>query len=175
MIHPNIFKTRNDWNVKALMCRNTHVNGDDNNFINNGELYNVLRIVAKKSRIPIEELLFGNRKREIVEARQIYFKRAKEITKNTLAIIGELVGKDHATVLHGIKIVNNVKYLTERYNIYFNGKIPEIKKPEVKRKVEVKPVLKEPVKRIEQPRNGQVSINPLAGSIWQHENCFKNL
>lgn len=84
-------------------------------------LNGILFDISQKSRIPIETLKAKTRKREVVEARQIYFKRAKELTTSSLASIGELVGRDHATVLHGIKTVGNVKELGQLYKHYFNG------------------------------------------------------
>ena len=49
------------------------------------------------------------RKREIVQARQIAMYFSKTMTKSSLASIGVLIGgKDHATVLHACKTVNNV-------------------------------------------------------------------
>lgn len=51
-----------------------------------------------------EQLDIRNRKREVVYARAVYFKLCKEHTRNSLARIGRSVGKDHATVLHGIKV-----------------------------------------------------------------------
>jgi len=49
------------------------------------------------------------RKREIVQSRQISMYFAKKLTKYSLAEIGyNIGGKDHATVLHAIKTVNNL-------------------------------------------------------------------
>jgi len=45
-----------------------------------------------------------SRKREIIEARAIYYKVLKQIDKKkSLQSIGASVGKDHATVLHSLK------------------------------------------------------------------------
>lgn len=82
----------------------------------------ILKEVAEVTEIPIEVLKMKTRKREIVEARQFYFKRAKMFTKRSLASIGALVGKDHATVLHGIKTVNNIIEVKEKYEELFEGK-----------------------------------------------------
>tara|TARA_S200002703_G_scaffold21913_1_gene18605 strand:+ start:2681 stop:3085 length:405 start_codon:yes stop_codon:yes gene_type:complete len=54
-----------------------------------------------------EQLNVRNRKREVVYARAIYFKLCKEHTRNSLTRIGKSVGKDHATVLHGIKVFDH--------------------------------------------------------------------
>ena len=48
------------------------------------------------------------RKRDIVYTRAVYFKLCRIHTQQPLSDIGKTVGKDHATVLHGIKVFNNV-------------------------------------------------------------------
>lgn len=48
------------------------------------------------------------RKREIVEARYIFFKIIRDNTRKSLAVIGEKFRKDHATVLHGLKTHENL-------------------------------------------------------------------
>jgi chromosomal replication initiator protein len=49
------------------------------------------------------------RKREIVQARQVAMYFSKSLTKSSLATIGaQIGGKDHATVLHACKTVNNL-------------------------------------------------------------------
>lgn len=88
-------------------------------------VYNILEEVSYATGIPVEVLKAKTRKREIVEARQFYFKRAKLYTKSSLALIGSLVNKDHATVMHGIKTVNNIVQVKERYEEIFEGKCPE--------------------------------------------------
>ncbi len=93
----------------------------------------ILDNVSSKSGISLEvlkgEVSYNGmfRKREVVQYRQFYFKYAKEHTKRSLADIGELVNKDHATVLHGIKTVNNC--LLKEYEVFFGEREPG---PEVK-------------------------------------------
>ena len=68
------------------------------------ELENILNDVAIKTHIPLDKLRSRSRQREIVDARFIYFRRAREVTRESLRNIGRLVdNRDHATVLHGIK------------------------------------------------------------------------
>jgi len=65
------------------------------------------------------------RKREIVQARQIAMYFSKTMTKSSLASIGALIGgKDHATVLHACKTVNNLMDTDKR----FKGQIESIEK-----------------------------------------------
>ena len=40
-------------------------------------------------------------------ARQIFLALTKELTNKSLAAVGAIVGKDHATVIHAKKVVNN--------------------------------------------------------------------
>ena len=66
-------------------------------------------IVCKYYNIPIEVLYMKTRKREIVQARQIAMFFAKNLTKDSLQTIGDGIGnKDHATVLHASKTINNL-------------------------------------------------------------------
>lgn len=57
-----------------------------------------------------EELFISKtRKREIVQARQIAMYLSRNLTKTSLASIGEILGgKDHATVLHACNTVNDL-------------------------------------------------------------------
>lgn len=50
------------------------------------------------------------RKREYVCARNIYYKLAKNHTTATTTAIGRTLGKDHGTILHGIKAFDNYYY-----------------------------------------------------------------
>ena len=51
------------------------------------------------------------RQREYVYARMVYFHLARHKTNESLSKIGDLVGLDHATVMHGIKkYKDNIKY-----------------------------------------------------------------
>ena len=49
----------------------------------------------------------NTRKRNYVEARAIFYKLCREFTKLSLEQIGQQVNRDHASVLHGIKSLNN--------------------------------------------------------------------
>lgn len=103
--------------------------------IKNWNISGVLLEVSQAAKIPVEILKTKTREREIVEARQIYFVRAKLFTKASLAAIGKLVNKDHATVLHGIKTVNNVIELKKKYDDWFCEKRPAVKS--LPKKIEV--------------------------------------
>jgi hypothetical protein len=50
----------------------------------------------------------NSRKRNLVYTRAVYFKLCRIHTQLPLSEIGKAVNKDHATVLHGIKLFNTV-------------------------------------------------------------------
>ena len=69
----------------------------------------IQKMVCDYFDLPIELLKSKTRKREVVQARQIAMYFAKKMTKSSLANIGmHCGGKDHATVLHACKTVNNL-------------------------------------------------------------------
>ncbi|MCQ2375675.1 MAG: chromosomal replication initiator protein DnaA [Salinivirgaceae bacterium] len=69
----------------------------------------IQKIVCDYFDLPSEAITSKTRKREIVQARQIAMYFAKNKTKLSLATIGSQIGgKDHATVLHACKTVNNL-------------------------------------------------------------------
>ena len=58
----------------------------------------------------LETFITKSRLRKVVNARQIFCYLQKKHNSNnfTLTRIGSLIEKDHATVLHGIKTINNL-------------------------------------------------------------------
>lgn len=70
----------------------------------------IQKMVSDITNIPINLMNSKTRKREVVQARQLAMYFSKQHTKSSLANIGKACGnKDHATVLHAIKTVNNLK------------------------------------------------------------------
>ncbi|MEA1886884.1 MAG: chromosomal replication initiator protein DnaA [Bacteroidota bacterium] len=85
----------------------------------------IQKIVCDYYRIPLELMQSKTRKREIVQARQVSMYFSKNLTKSSLASIGSQIGgKDHATVLHACKTVNNL-IDTDKH---FRNQITEIEK-----------------------------------------------
>ena len=78
-------------------------------------LSNILQDVCYRTGINLRLIKSKLRWREIVDARCVYYLRAKELTRSSLSSIGELVNRDHATVLHGIAEANKVKEIQELY------------------------------------------------------------
>ncbi|MFO8236489.1 MAG: chromosomal replication initiator protein DnaA [Bacteroidales bacterium] len=76
----------------------------------------IQKIVCDYFNINPEQLHSKTRKREIVQARQIAMFFSKSLTKSSLASIGSQIGgKDHATVLHACKTVNNLMDTDKRF------------------------------------------------------------
>jgi len=69
----------------------------------------IQRVVSDYFDMDVQTLQSKTRKRDIVQARQIAMFFAKKLTKNSLASIGKNIGqRDHATVLHACKTVQNL-------------------------------------------------------------------
>jgi chromosomal replication initiator protein len=85
----------------------------------------IQKVVCNYFNIPLEQIQSKTRKREIVQARQVAMFFSKNLTKASLATIGSQIGgKDHATVLHACKTVNNLIETDKRFRI----QIDEIEK-----------------------------------------------
>ena len=85
----------------------------------------IQKVVCDYFNIPIDLVLSKTRKREIVQARQVAMYFSKSLTKSSLATIGSRIGgKDHATVLHACKTVNNLIETDKRFRL----QIEEIEK-----------------------------------------------
>jgi chromosomal replication initiator protein len=69
----------------------------------------IQKIVSDYFQMDLETLQSKNRKRHIVQARQLAMFFSKKFTKSSLASIGSQIGsRDHATVLHACKTVENL-------------------------------------------------------------------
>ncbi len=78
----------------------------------------IQKVVCTYYNIGLEMLQSKTRKREIVQARQVAMFFSKSMTKSSLATIGSQIGgKDHATVLHACKTVNNLIETDKRFRL----------------------------------------------------------
>ena len=85
----------------------------------------IQKVICDYFDIPIEIMKSKTRKREIVQCRQLAMYFSKQMTKSSLAMIGKHCGnKDHATVLHACKTVNNLADTDKQ----FKGYISDIEK-----------------------------------------------
>ena len=81
----------------------------------------IQKVVCDYFDLPIELLKSKTRKREIVQARQIAMYFSKKMTKSSLANIGlHCGGKDHATVLHACRTVNNLSETDKHFRKYLD-------------------------------------------------------
>ena len=79
----------------------------------------IQKVVSDYFDMPIELMKSKTRKREVVQARQIAMFYAKNMTKASLATIGaQCGGKDHATVLHAYRTVNNLIETDKQFRGY---------------------------------------------------------
>ena len=81
----------------------------------------IQKVVCDYFDLPIELMKSKTRKREVVQARQIAMFFAKKMTKSSLANIGaHCGGKDHATVLHACRTVNNLSETDKSFRSYLD-------------------------------------------------------
>ncbi len=79
----------------------------------------IQKVVCDYFDLAIDTMKSKTRKREVVQARQIAMFFAKSMTKSSLATIGmHCGGKDHATVLHACRTVNNLMDTDKRFKAY---------------------------------------------------------
>ena len=72
------------------------------------------KIIAEYYNVRINELLSKSRKRRITLPRQIAMRLAKELTNLSLPEIGEAFGRDHTTVLHACKKIDDMRNKEEK-------------------------------------------------------------
>ena len=81
----------------------------------------IQKVVCDYFDLPIDTMKSKTRKREVVQARQIAMYFSKSMTKSSLATIGmHCGGKDHATVLHACRTVNNLMDTDKRFRLYID-------------------------------------------------------
>lgn len=79
----------------------------------------IQKVVSDYFQMDVDTLQSKTRKRHIVQARQLAMFFAKQFTKASLASIGSQIGKrDHATVLHACKTVDNLSTTDKQFRKY---------------------------------------------------------
>lgn len=99
IVAPNIFKPRNDWNVITFNCRKS----------NYEDLYilRVAKIIKDETGIdPLSKHI--NRKRNRVDSRQLFAVMMIRHTNRTYESIGNVIGKNYATVWHSEKVISKM-------------------------------------------------------------------
>ncbi|RLD81440.1 MAG: chromosomal replication initiator protein DnaA [Bacteroidetes bacterium] len=88
----------------------------------------IQKVVCDYFNLSLDVINSKTRKREIVQARQLAMYFAKKHTKASLATIGLHCGnKDHATVLHACRTVNNLIDTDKQFRIYVEDLNKKIK------------------------------------------------
>jgi chromosomal replication initiator protein len=81
----------------------------------------IQKVVSDYFEMDVATLQSKTRKRHIVQARQLAMFFAKKYTKASLASIGSQIGKrDHATVLHACKTVDNLAETDKQFRKYID-------------------------------------------------------
>ena len=79
----------------------------------------IQKVVSDYFQMDVDTLQSKTRKRHIVQARQLAMFFAKKMTKASLASIGSKIGhRDHATVLHACKTVDNLAFTDKQFRKY---------------------------------------------------------
>lgn len=78
------------------------------------ELDSVIDIIAREMDVSVDEIKSKKRTKKITEARQLYMYFARELLNESLVAIGKTVDRDHSTVLHGIKKIEQ-KMTTDNF------------------------------------------------------------
>ena len=73
-----------------------------------GDLDIILGTICRASGISRAAIISNSRKTEIVAARQAYCYYARKYTKKSFDRIGRDINRDHATVLHSVRTVNDL-------------------------------------------------------------------
>lgn len=79
----------------------------------------IQKVVSDYFQLDVNMLQSKTRKRDVVQARQLAMFFAKKYTKSSLAMIGSQIGdRDHATVLHACKTVDNLMATDKNFKKY---------------------------------------------------------
>ena len=66
----------------------------------------IIEVVSEHYHISVDQMISKNRSSDIAKPRQIAMYLCKNMTSNSLDVIGSLLGgRDHSTIIHGIKKV----------------------------------------------------------------------
>jgi chromosomal replication initiator protein len=83
---------------------------------------NIKKTVAEYYKIPVSDLLSSRRTRSITRPRQMAMALSKQLTRNSLPEIGNAFGgRDHTTVLHACRKIEELKQEDHRINEDFDN------------------------------------------------------
>jgi chromosomal replication initiator protein len=110
----------NYWSMPSLRERQKAIK-EKINYVDN-----IINEICKFYSLTTEDVTGKSRKREIVKARFIAIYIIRTETDFKLSAIGKIFNRDHSTILHSIKIINNT--LTLKYDTDISDDLKEIKK-----------------------------------------------
>jgi ribosomal protein L44E len=92
------------------------------------DVYTIIRVTLLYINVSIEELFSKSRVKDIVTARHIAMTISRQLTRYSLANLGEFFDRDHASVLTGTKKVGNLCDIDKNFKDLFNSvKVDSIK------------------------------------------------
>lgn len=89
---------------------------------NNPSINSIVSAIVKVTGIEFNRIQSPKRQREIVNARQLFCYFTRKRTELSFSEIGDIINRDHATVIHSVKEIKNL--LT--YDREFKEIVPEI-------------------------------------------------
>lgn len=130
-------------NQRADIAKSQLVISTEKKYTPKSKLMDILYEVSRETGVRVGDIQGTMKHRGFVEARQIFCKRAKDKTRSTLDCIGETINKDHATVIHSIRMVEQTRELRDKYDSYFG-----VAKPKVEKIVEADTCCRDPIEPI---------------------------
>lgn len=114
--------------------RSNHRNQDAmiNAYAIPGVVRTIEEVAANVWQIDTTELNGKTRKRKVVEARQVLMKYRRDILGQTTGKVGEHYNKDHATVIHACRNVDNLLETDKDFRFRYNQFMIRVKKTTIK-------------------------------------------
>ena len=81
---------------------------------NKSKLESIVKFVSRRAGV---DIMLPSRRVDVIDARALYYMIALRETRASMNVIGDIVGKSHATVIH---TRNNVLPLLEKDDFYMN-------------------------------------------------------
>ena len=86
------------------------------------ELEPILYEVCEMFGLPVSEVISGNRGRETTAARQVYYRRAREVTSLTYSAIGRITNRNYGTAIYGERQAYDVKEIDDKYRMIYDSR-----------------------------------------------------
>lgn len=82
---------------------------------------NLAETVGRITSIDLQNMMALNRQRHHVRARHIVYYIARHAFNYSFPVIGDLLGRDHSTIMHGVtKVENNPEYFEPELSVAWN-------------------------------------------------------